>query len=79
MLDHLPEQYRIGAIRWGQRWVSTARCRAARLTSEGPFDAVDHVVGYLFAQVLDASRPSLVLAAPFEAVVPFAWDRAVPG
>ncbi|HEY3143378.1 MAG TPA: hypothetical protein VGJ86_19730 [Acidimicrobiales bacterium] len=49
MLDHLPEQYRIAAIRSGQRWVSTARCRKARLVSKAPFDAVDHLVSYLFA------------------------------
>jgi hypothetical protein len=55
VLDHLPEQYRIGAIRSGQRWVSTARCRAARLVSEGPFDDVDHVVSYLFAEPTGAA------------------------
>ena len=50
LLDHLPEQYRIGAIRHGQRWVSTPACRAARVASAPRYDAVDHVVSYLFAE-----------------------------
>lgn len=53
MLDHLPEQYRIAGIRSGQRWVSTARCRAARLVSEEPFGAADHVVSYLLGQPIE--------------------------
>jgi hypothetical protein len=52
MLDHLPEQYRLATIRSGQRWVSTPACRAARAASEPPFDDVDHIVQYLFAEPL---------------------------
>jgi hypothetical protein len=52
MLDHLPEQYRLATIRSGQRWVSTPACRAARAVSEPPFDDVDHIVQYLFAEPL---------------------------
>lgn len=51
--DHLPEQYRLEGLRSGQRWVSTPECRAARAVSEPPFDAVDHVVQYLFAEPVD--------------------------
>lgn len=54
-LDHLPEQFRIGGLRWGQRWVSTPRCRDARAASEGRWDAIDHVVNYLFAEPADAA------------------------
>jgi hypothetical protein len=50
MLDHLPEQYRLAGLRHGQRWVSTPACRAARAASEAPYDAVDHIVQYLFAE-----------------------------
>jgi hypothetical protein len=50
LLDHLPEQYRLAELRSGQRWVSTPSCRAARAASEPPFEAVDHVVQYLFAE-----------------------------
>jgi hypothetical protein len=53
MLDHLPEQYRIDGLRLGQRWFSTDACRAARAASEAPYDAVDHVVGYLFGGDVD--------------------------
>jgi hypothetical protein len=55
VLDHLPEQHRLAAIRHGQRWVSTPACRAARAASQAPFDAVDHVVAYLFAPGGDPS------------------------
>ena len=53
MLDHLPEQYRLRGLRHGQRWVSTPGCRATRAASEPPFDAVDHIVQYLFAEPVD--------------------------
>jgi hypothetical protein len=55
LLDHLPEQHRLRTLRHGQRWVSTPACRAARAVSEGDLDAVDHVVGYLFAAGDDPS------------------------
>lgn len=51
-LDHLPEQYRIPGMRHGARWVSTPECRAARAASSDRYDAVDHVVCYLFADPL---------------------------
>src|SRR5689334_3300540 len=50
LLDHLPEQYQLDGLRNGQRWVSTPACRAARAASTEPFDAVDHIVQYLFAE-----------------------------
>ncbi len=52
-LDHLPEQYRLAGLRHGARWVSTPACRAVRLASAPRFDAVDHVVQYLFADPVD--------------------------
>jgi hypothetical protein len=48
-LDHRPEQYRLRGMRHSLRLVSTPSCRAARAASVGPFDAVDHVMTYLFA------------------------------
>jgi hypothetical protein len=53
-LDHLPEQHRISGMRSGARWVSTPACRAARAAEAPPYDAVDHVVAYLFADPVDA-------------------------
>lgn len=54
-LDHRPEQHRLPGLRAGLRWVSTPACRAARAASEGDYDAVDHVVAYLFAEPVGAA------------------------
>lgn len=53
-LDHLPEQHRIPGMRSGARWASTPACRSARAAEAPPYDAVDHVVAYLFADPVDA-------------------------
>jgi len=47
-LDHRPEQYRIAGLRHSIRVVSTPACRDARAASVPEFDAVDHVIAYLF-------------------------------
>ncbi len=47
-LDHRPEQYRLAGLRNSLRIVSTPKCRAARAASVERFDAVDHVMTYLF-------------------------------
>lgn len=52
-LDHLPEQHRIAGMHSGARWVSTPDCRAARSAEVAPYDGVDHVVAYLFADPVD--------------------------
>jgi hypothetical protein len=63
-LDHLPEQHRIAGLRGGTRWVSTLACRAARAASTPRYDAVDHVVQYLFAEpVADALAAFFALGA----------------
>lgn len=48
-LDHRPEQHRLAAVRASMRLVSTPACRSARAVSDGPLDAVDHVMTYFFA------------------------------
>lgn len=48
-LDHRPEQHRLPGLRCSLRLVSTPACRNARAASAGEFDAVDHVMTYLFA------------------------------
>ena len=48
-LDHRPEQHRLRDLRGSLRLVSTPSCRAARAVSAEPYDAVDHVMTYLFA------------------------------
>lgn len=47
-LDHRPEQHRLPQLRSSLRLVSTAACRDARAASTGAYDAVDHVMTYLF-------------------------------
>lgn len=47
-LDHRPEQHRLSAVRASLRLVSTPECRAARLSGDKRFDAIDHVMTYFF-------------------------------
>jgi hypothetical protein len=49
-LDHLPEQYQLEGIVHGERWVSSPRCRAARLVSHASLDAADYVTLYLMCE-----------------------------
>jgi hypothetical protein len=46
--DHRPEQHRLASMRASLRLVSTPDCRRSRAASDGPFDAVDHVMTYFF-------------------------------
>lgn len=48
-LDHRPEQYRLSTLRGSLRLVSTPACRAVRAASDARYDAVDHVMSYLFS------------------------------
>lgn len=47
-LDHRPEQYRLAQLRHSVRLVSTPACRKARAASAPAYDAVDHVMTYMF-------------------------------
>jgi len=46
-LDHMPEQYPLDGIAYGQRWVSTPACRAARAVSGELLDQIHYVTLYL--------------------------------
>jgi hypothetical protein len=48
-LDHRAEQHRLAGLRSSLRLVSTPACRAARAASLDHYDAVDHVMTYLFS------------------------------
>jgi len=52
-LDHMPEQYPLDGIAFGQRWVSTPACRAARAVSEPPLDAVHYMTLYLMTEPVE--------------------------
>jgi hypothetical protein len=48
-LDHLPEQFPLTGIVYGQRWVSTPACRAARVVSDATLDPIHYLTCYLMA------------------------------
>ena len=52
-LDHLPEQFPLAGIVYGQRWVSTPACRAARAVSEPDLDPIHYVTCYLMAEPIE--------------------------
>jgi hypothetical protein len=52
-LDHLPEQFPLAGVVYGQRWVSTPACRAARAVSDESLDPVHYVTCYLMADPIE--------------------------
>jgi hypothetical protein len=52
-LDHMPEQFPIPGIAYGQRWVSTPACRAARSAGGALLDPIHYVTLYLMAEPID--------------------------
>jgi hypothetical protein len=48
-LDHLPEQFPLRGIVYGQRWVSTPACKAARAASDPSLDPIHYLTCYLMA------------------------------
>jgi hypothetical protein len=52
-LDHMPEQFPLVGIAYGQRWVSTPACRAARLTSGPLLDPIHYMTLYLIAEPVE--------------------------
>jgi len=54
-LDHLPEQFPLPGIVYGQRWVSTPACRAARAVSDEPLDPIHYLTCYLMADPIEGT------------------------
>ena len=52
-LDHMPEQFPLDGIAYGQRWVSTPACRATRAVSGPRLDPVHYVTLYLMTEPVD--------------------------
>jgi len=52
-LDHMPEQFPLDGIAYGQRWVSTPACREARAVSEPPLDSIHYMTLYLMTEPLE--------------------------
>jgi hypothetical protein len=51
-LDHLPEQFTLPGVRWGQRWVRTPACRAASRASGSTLDPIHYLTCYLMTPPL---------------------------
>jgi hypothetical protein len=58
--DHMPEQFPLPGIAWGQRWVSTPACRAARAVSGPRLDPIHYVTLYLVTEPVDETLTSFV-------------------
>jgi hypothetical protein len=52
-LDHMPEQFPLRGIVFGQRWVSTPACRAARAVSGPRLDPIHYVTLYLMTDPIE--------------------------
>jgi hypothetical protein len=52
-LDHMPEQYPLRGIVFGQRWVSTPACQAAREVDEAPLQPVHYITLYLMTEPVE--------------------------
>ena len=52
-LDHMPEQYPLLGMAFGQRWVSTPACRAARAVDGALLGAVHYVTLYLMTEPVE--------------------------
>jgi hypothetical protein len=53
LYDHLPEQYQIGGIVQGQRWITSSACLAARSRAADSWGTVRHVVQYLMGEPVE--------------------------
>jgi len=49
-LDHMPEQYPLPGMAFGQRWVSTPECRAARVVDGELLAPIHYVTLYLMTE-----------------------------
>ncbi len=54
-LDHMPEQYPLLGMAFGQRWVSTPACRAARAVDGALLGAVHYVTLYLMTEPVEGT------------------------
>ena len=75
-LDHMPEQYPLDGIAFGQRWVSTPACRAARAVSEELLDPIHYMTLYLMTEPVERTlREFMQLGRDLHAVGRFHLHR----
>jgi hypothetical protein len=53
MLDHMPEQFPLVGVQYGQRWVSTPACRKARAASDPLLDPAHYLTLYLMTEPVE--------------------------
>lgn len=54
-LDHMPEQYPLQGVVYGQRWVSTPACRRARAFDSEALARVHYMTLYLMGEPVDST------------------------
>ncbi len=59
-LDHMPEQFPIPGIAWGQRWVSTPQCTRARLADDPSVSATHYVTCYFLTEPAERTLKDFV-------------------
>jgi len=59
-LDHMPEQFPIPGIAFGERWVSTPACRRARLADDGLLAPIHYVTCYYMTEPVDRTLVDFV-------------------
>jgi len=75
-LDHMPEQFPLDGIAYGQRWVSTPACRAARAVSEPPLESIHYMTLYLMTDPVERTlREFMQLGRDLHAVGRFHMHR----
>jgi hypothetical protein len=75
-LDHMPEQFPLPGIAFGQRWVSTPACRAARAVDAELLAPIHYVTLYLMTEpVEDTLRDFMALGRELHEVNRFHQHR----
>jgi len=54
-LDHMPEQFPLPGVVFGQRWVSTPACRRARVYDDPALAPIHYMTLYLMGEPVDAT------------------------
>jgi hypothetical protein len=52
-LDHMPEQFPLVGVAFGQRWVSTPACAHTRVVSDASLDATHYMTLYLMTEPVE--------------------------
>jgi hypothetical protein len=59
-LDHMPEQFPIPGIAFGERWVSTPDCTRARLADDGLVSPIHYITCYYLTEPVDRTLVDFV-------------------